>query len=200
VRWRVAAADDIQLPLPGAPVTLVIDDDRHGAVVEQVTPERIDIRPVALHQRLRMARTADGLLEFVSDRGPCRLRGSAALAGERGKVVFTPGAAPQLLLRSERVRAPLEMLIEIDLRGDTVRTRTRNLRAAGVLVAGPLNTEIGELLSYQLHLSTGEVIEGWGRVARITEDGDVALSFEGTISPAHRAALMLAVFEAQRRR
>jgi hypothetical protein len=194
----LASADEIQLPLPGSPVTLVVDDDRHGAVVEDVEGLRLELKPVALPDRMRMTGEADGFLEFVSDSGPCRVHGGAVVTGEGGRVRFEPAGPPQLLLRSDRVRAPVEMAIEIELGGQTLTGQTRDLRAAGVLIGGPLDVAIGDLLRWRLQLAGRPApIEGWGRVARIAEDGDVALNF-ADIDPADRAAIMLAVFEAQR--
>jgi hypothetical protein len=196
----VADADDIRLPLPGAPVTLVVDEDRHGAVVDDVDGGRLELTPVALPDRVRMAGEADGMIEFVSESGPCRMFGHAAVTGEGGRVRFVPSGTPQLLLRGDRVRAMVEMVIELDVGGQTLTGTTRDVRGNGVLVAGPLEAQLGDMLQVRLQLPGREnPVEGWGRVARITESGDVALRLE-EIGADERAALMLAVFEAQRRR
>jgi hypothetical protein len=194
----VASGEEIQLPFPGSPVTLVVDDDRHGAVVEDVEAARLALKPVALPDRMRLTGEADGFLEFVSDGGPCRVYGAAVVTGEGGRVRFDAAGPPQLLLRSDRVRAPVEMVIDIELGGQMLTGQTRDLRAAGVLIGGPLDVALGDLLRWRLHLpGRSEPVDGWGRVARIAEDGDVALSFED-VDPADRAAILLAVFEAQR--
>jgi PilZ domain len=194
----VAPTDEIQLPFVGAPVTLVVEDERHGALIEDIEPPHLAIKPVALADRLRMSGEADGALEFVSESGPCRLLGSAHVTGDGGRVRFTIAGPPQLLLRSERVRAPVEMVIDIELGGELLTGQTRDLRGGGVLIAGPLNVAFGDLLRYLLHLPGREKpIEGWGRVARLAEDGDVALSFTD-IDSDDRAAILLAAFEAQR--
>jgi hypothetical protein len=194
----VAPPDEIPLPFVGAPVTLVVEDERHGALIEDIEPPHLAIKPVALADRLRMSGEADGALEFVSDSGPCRVLGSAHVAGDGGRVRFTIAGPPQLLLRSERVRAPVEMVIDVELGGELLTGQTRDLRGGGVLIAGPLDVAIGDLIRYLLHLPGREKpIEGWGRVARLPEDGDVALSFTD-MDPDDRAAVLLAVFEAQR--
>ena len=195
----MAPPDDIALPFPGAPVTLVVDDDRHGAVIEDVEGLRIDLKPVALPERMRMTGVGDGYLEFVSTHGPCRVLGAASVVGE-GRVRFDAAGPPALLLRSERVRAPVEMIIDVELGGEVLTGQTRDLRGAGVLIAGPLDVALGDMLVYRLHLPGREKpVGGWGRVARIAEDGDVALSFED-MDQDDRAAVLLAVFEAQRGR
>jgi hypothetical protein len=192
----VASAEEIQLPFAGAPVTLVVDDDRHGAVVEDVETRRLHLKPVALPERMRTTGEADGFIEFVSASGPCRIFGAAVVTGRR--VRFDAAGPPQLLLRTERVRAPIEMVIDIDIGGQLLTGQTRDLRGAGVLIAGPLDVALGDLLRYLLHVPGRPApIEGWGRIARIAEDGDVALSFED-MAPADRAAVLLAAFEAQR--
>jgi hypothetical protein len=196
----VAHGDDIPLPFPGSPVTLVVDDERHGAVIEAVEDLRLDLKPVALPERMRLTGVGDGYLEFVSEHGPCRIRGAASVLGQGGRVRFDAAGQPQLLLRSDRVRAPVEMVIDIEIGGQVLTGQTRDMRGAGVLIAGPLEVEIGDLLAYRLHLPGREkTVDGWGRVARIAEDGDVALSF-ADMGPDDRAAMLLAVFEAQRGR
>jgi hypothetical protein len=196
----VARPDDIQLPFPGSPVTLVVDDDRHGAVVEEVEGLRLDIKPVALPERMRVAGVGDGYLEFVSDHGPCRVLGAASVLGDGGRVRFDAAGPPALLLRSDRVRAPVEMIIDVEISGQVLTGQTRDLRGAGVLIAGPLDVTLDDLLAYRLHLpGRDKPVDGWGRVARIAEDGDVALRFQD-MDPDDRAALLLAVFEAQRGR
>jgi PilZ domain-containing protein len=194
----VAPADEIPLPFTGAPVTLVVEDERHGALVEDVDPPHLAIKPVALADRLRMSGEADAVIEFVSDGGPCRLFGTAHVTGEGGRVRFVASGPPQLLLRSERVRAPVEMVIDVELGGELLTGQTRDLRGAGVLIGGPLAVELGDLVRFLLHLPGREKpIDGWGRVARLAADGDVALSFSD-MDPDDRAAILLAVFEAQR--
>jgi hypothetical protein len=196
----VAPPDDIRLPFTGAPVTLVIDDERHGAVIEDIEDLRIDIKPVALPERMRLTGAGDGYLEFVSDHGPCRMLGNASVLGDGGRVRFDATGQPQLLLRSERVRAPVEMVIDVELGGEVLTGQTRDLRGAGVLIAGPLDVALGELVAYRLHVpGREEPVDGWGKVARIADDGDVALNFQD-MSPDDRAAVLLAVFEAQRGR
>jgi hypothetical protein len=196
----VAGGDEIPLPFPGAPVTLVVDDERHGAVVEEVEGLYLELKPAALPDRVRMTGMGDGFIEFVSDRGPCRMLGEVAVLGEGGRVRFDATGTPQLLLRSERVRAPVEMTIDVEVAGEMLTGQTRDMRGAGVLIGGPLAVEPGDMLRYQLHLPGREKpIEGWGRVARIAEDGDAALSFLD-MAPEDRAAVLLAVYEAQRGR
>jgi hypothetical protein len=196
----VAPPDEIRLPFAGSPVTLVVDDERHGAVIEDIEGLRVDLKPVALPERMRLTGVGDGYLEFVSDQGPCRVLGAASVLGDGGRVRFDATGAPQLLLRSERVRAPVEMVIDVELGGEVLTGRTRDMRGAGVLIAGPLDVGLGDMIVYRLHLPGREKpIDGWGRIARIAEDGDVALSFED-MHPEDRAAVLLAVFEAQRGR
>ena len=196
----MANPDHIPLPFVGSPVTLVVDDDRHGGVVEDVEDLKMVLKPVALPERMRMTGVGDGFLEFVSAQGPCRVLGQASVLGEGGRVRFDADGPPALLLRSERVRAPVEMVIDIELGGEILTGTTRDLRGAGVLIAGPVSVELGDLLRYRLHLPGHEKpIDGWGKVARIADDGDVALSFQD-MPQDDLAAVLLAVFEAQRGR
>ena len=63
---------------------------------------------------------------------------------------------------------------------------------------GPLDAQIGDRVRYSVRVpGRRETVEGWARVARVTEEGDVAIQFD-ELDEDDRADVMLAVFQAQR--
>src|SRR4051794_9790901 len=69
--------EDVLLPTVGAPVNLVIDDVRVRAHVVGGAEGRFELAASMVPEPLRLAGTADARIEFVAERGPCRLLGSA---------------------------------------------------------------------------------------------------------------------------
>jgi hypothetical protein len=199
-------SDDEQLlPAPGAPVTLVIDDKRVRARVRSVEATSLELSAEVIQEALQRAGSADGRIEFVADRGPCRLLGTAALArrseaeGVEGRVIrFSHGGSGQLLLRSERVRAPFEVAIGVEIGREARNTRTLDLRRGGALIRGPLKAQVGDRVRYFIEIPGRRApIEGDARVARVTENGDVAIEF-GDMESDEREDLALAIYEALR--
>jgi hypothetical protein len=178
-------------------VTLIVDDGRVRAHVTETTEGKLELEVETAPQSLRNPSGTDARLEFVGERGACRLMGTAVMVAEL-QAVFRHDAAPQLLLRGDRVRAPVEMKIEVEVSpGDVKVGETRDLRANGALIVGPLDLDVGRLVLYALHLpGRDEPIKGQGRVTRIAENGDVAIHF-GDMTFTHQAAIALAVFEAR---
>jgi PilZ domain len=192
-----------ELPHLGEPVSLVVDDARIRARVTVSTQDHVDLGVDGVPSQLRGAPDAVAMLEYVDDRGPCRLLGTATLvAGEDGEplVRFTHEGMAQLLLRRDRVRAPVEVEIEVEVGGETRATRTRDLRGNGALVHGPFEAEPGDLVRYRFRLpGRSTALEGTADVARVNDDGDLAIHFL-ELDAADAADITLAVFEAQRRR
>lgn len=197
------AADETPLPpSPGSPVTFVLDDVRMRAKVETAAGDALVLVLPSAPGALRRPGGTDVRVEFVGERGPCRLLGTATVAlsdaAREQRVRFAQHGAPQLLLRSERVRAPVHMEIKVDVGNQVVTRRTHDLRASGALVPGPLELEVDAELRFGLRIPGRPTpLEGTARVARVTDEGDVALQFL-ELSAADSADLMLAVFEAQR--
>ena len=192
--------DAPQLPRPGLPVTLVLDDLRIRAKVEKASDGGLELRAALAPAPLRRAGGMDGRLEFVGDRGPYRLRGNATIAlsdADDPRVRFTPNGNPQLLTLSEKVRAPVELEIEVDAGAGPIKRRTRDLRGNGALVSGPLDLELDANVAYSLRLP-GRIspIEGNAEVARITQEGDVALHLL-ELGEEDYDDILLAVFEIQ---
>jgi PilZ domain len=204
----VAADDEPLLPASGAPVTLVIESDRVRARVIGADTGRLDLSAERVPEVLQRAGTIDGRIEFVADRGPCRLIGTARLIPRseaeedvrfEGLLVrFSHESAGQLLLRSEKVRAPFEVEIGVEVGDEARTTRTLNMRGGGALIRGPLKASIGDRVRYFIFIpGRAQAIEGDATVARITEDGDVAIQF-GDMGLGEREDILLAVFEALR--
>jgi PilZ domain len=192
-----------ELPHPGEPVSIVVDDARIRAQVTVSTQDHMDLAVDGVPPQLRGVPEAVAMVEYVDDRGPCRLLGAAMMVpGEDGDplVRFVHEGMTQLLLRSDRVRAPVEMEIELAVRGELRATRTRDLRGNGALVRGPFEAKPSDRVHYRLWLpDRAAPIEGAADVARVTEDGDLAIHFL-ELHPADAADITLAVFEKQRRR
>ena len=186
-------------PRPGLPVTLVLDPLRVRARVEQVD-SAIELSLAMTPAALRRPGGLDTTIEFVGERGPSRLRGTATMtaADPEPRVRFEPHGDPQLLLLSDKVRAPVEMDIEVDHGAGAVKRRTRDMRGNGALVAGPLSVEVGVEVGYRLRLPGREAwVEGRAQVARLTDDGDVALHLLELGEEDHDD-ILLATLEAQR--
>jgi hypothetical protein len=186
------------------PVTLVLDELRMRAKVEPRGDASLDLVVPATPARVRRPGGADVLIEFVSEQGPCRLLGTATVAlsdaSDEPRVRFTPAGPVRLLLRSERVRATVEMEIEVDAGLGAVKRRTRDLRGGGALVSGPLDLEADAEVRYLLRLPARIApVEGAGRVARVTAEGDVAIQFVD-LGDEDRDDILLAAFEARRSR
>ena len=197
-------SDDL-LPLPKSPVSLVVDDDRVRARVVELGAGRLDLTAAVAPTALQRAGTTDGRLEFVTERGPCRLLGTATLQPRSDfddtrelRIRFTHDRPGQLLLQRDRVRAAIEVAIDVQIGGARLTTQTLDLRGGGALLRGPLEAQVGDLVRFVVNIPGRQVpIEGDARVARVTETGDVAIHF-GQLTEAEREDLMLAVFEAQR--
>jgi hypothetical protein len=193
------------LPFEGSSVSLVVDDDRVRARVVERGAGQIDLTAPVAPAALQRAGTADGRLEFVAERGPCRLLGAATLLPRSDfddtttlRVRFTHDRPGQLLLQRERVRATFEVAIDVQVAGAQRTTQTLDLRGGGALLRGPLEATVGDLVRFVVNIPGRQVpIEGDARVARVTDEGDVAIHF-GQLTETERDDLMLAVFEAQR--
>jgi hypothetical protein len=186
-------------------VSLVIDDDRVRARVVELGAGQLDLTAAVAPAALQRAGTADGRIEFVSDRGPCRLLGTATLQRRSDfddsrelRIRFTHDRPGQLLLQRDRVRAEMEVAIDVQIGDARLTTQTLDLRGGGALLRGPVEAQVGDLIRYVVNIPGRQVpIEGDARVARVTETGDVAIHF-GQLTETEREDLMLAVFEAQR--
>ena len=180
-------------------MTLVLDPLRVRARVERVD-SALELSLAVAPAPLRRPGGMDTTIEFVGERGPSRLRGTATMtAGDpEPRVRFEPQGNPQLLLLSDKVRAPVELDIEVDYGAGAVKRRTRDMRGNGALVAGPLNVSSGDEVGYRLRLpGREEWVEGRAEVARLTDDGDVALHLLELGEEDHDD-ILLATLEAQR--
>src|SRR3954466_7839037 len=152
---------------------MVVEDLRLRAKVERETDGALELSVPLAPAHLRRPGGQDVRIEFVGERGPCRVLGTATVtlsdAAEDPRVRFAPQGAPQPLLLSEKVRAPVEMEIEVDAGAGAIKRRTRDLRGNGALVSGPLDLELEAEVAYRLKLP-GRVnaVEGTAEVARIT--------------------------------
>src|SRR3954470_8060175 len=155
---------------------MVVDDLRLRAKVERETDGALELSVPLAPAHLRRPGGQDVQIEFVGERGPWRVLGTATVtlsdAAEDPRVRFAPQGAPQLLLLSERVRAPVRMEIEVDAGAGAVKRRTRDVRGNGALVSGPLDVQVEATVGYLLRLP-GRIqpVEGSAVVARITAEG-----------------------------
>src|SRR3954470_8695907 len=155
---------------------MVVDDLRLRAKVESGDDGGLELSVPLAPAHLRRPGGQDVRIEFVGERGPYRLLGMATVtlsdAARDPRVRFAPQGNPQLLTLSEKVRAPVEMEIEVDAGAGPVKRRTRDLRGNGALVSGPLDLELDAKVAYRLRLP-GRLnpVGGTAEVARITADG-----------------------------
>ena len=185
-------------------MTLVVEQQRVRARVIVDEPQRLLLSAEVVPEQLQRAGTLDCRIEYVADSGPCRLPGSATMVprseaqGVSGLALrFDHDGSGRLLLRSERVRAPFQVEIGVEIGTEARTTRTLDLRGGGALIRGPLKADLGDLVRYFIIIpGRREPIEGDARVARITETGDVAIEF-GELNLGEREDILLAVFEAR---
>jgi hypothetical protein len=200
----MAGPDAPLLPLAGAPITLVVEEHRMRARVIVDEPKRLLLSAEVVPDQLARAGTLDCRIEYVVEEGPCRLLGTATMVPRSEAedasglaVRFVHDGSGRLLLRSERVRAPFKVEIGVEIGHEARTTRTLDMRGGGALIRGPLKVGVGDLVRYFIVIpGRREAIEGDARVARITEDGDVAIEF-GELNLGEREDILLAVFEAR---
>ena len=200
---RSATPMEDLLPCAGEHVQLVFGEMRLGAHVHATPPGRLELALGFAPIDLRRSAGRSAQVHMVHESGVFRVLGRLrmlAAHGDNGVLAeLTYAGTPQLLLRREHVRAPLCAPIDLDLPRGTVHTRTLNVSAAGLLVAGPVDARVGDLVPVSFRLPGARTaVAGIAKVVRRTVDGHVGVALLD-VSPDDQARLTLAVFDERRR-
>ena len=191
------------LPHVGEHVHVLAGDRRIEATVHAAPVGRLELVVDAVPFNVRRSADVAAQVHASTETGVCRLLGrlrmlSGHLADGGVLVELTYAGTPQLMLRREHVRAELSVPIEFELASGVVRTNTINVSAGGLLVCGPVDVELDELVTVSFRLpGQRRAVRGKAWIVRVTPEGDVGIAL--AVPAADRARLTLAVFEERRR-
>jgi hypothetical protein len=190
------------LPALAADVHLLLGDMRVDARVHAAPPGRLELWLPAAPITLRRSSGLAAQLHSSHETGVVRLLGRLRMLSghtDGGVLVeFTYAGTPQLLLRREHVRAELSAPIDVEGNGWVKRTKTLNVSAGGLLVLGPLDVALNDIVRVSFRLPGARAgVHGLARVAHVTTEGNVGIALLD-VSPTDQARLTLAVFEQRR--
>jgi hypothetical protein len=187
---------DVILTLPGR--------ERYGARVTRVTDGEV-VLVLMLDARgpLTPGALVEMVLEYPAPRGLVRLEGHGTVATS-DLVRFRLDGAADVVQRRDFVRVRVVRRLRLarvqadDSLGEWFETLTANLSGNGLLAAGPEDLEIGQAVCFHVVPVEGEPpIEGRGRVARVTDDGQRGIAIEQLDTDARRR-LVRFIFECER--
>jgi len=191
------------LPCTGEHVHVLLGDALVEATVHAAPVGRLELALGAVPLNVRRSADVAAQVHWSTETGVCRLLGRLRMLWghlDNGGVLveLTYAGTPQLLLRREHVRAELSVPIEFELASGTVRTRTINVSAGGLLVCGPIDVAEDQLVEVSFRLpGQRSAVRGVAWVMHITPDGDVGIAL--AVPAADQARLTLAVFDERRR-
>jgi hypothetical protein len=178
---------------------------RHGrwtARVEAVLPDRL---VVAAYARVPAA-TWGGLSGVPADvtittpRGLVHAPGLVLAADRAGVIEIALNAEPRVDQRRDHVRVPSRLPGLVAPRDGSLpplHTFTLDVSGGGVLIAGAAPADVGAPVEVTIKLPGSDPLRTDGRIARRTDEGHVALVFDGIAEP-DREALVRWIFERQR--
>lgn len=141
-----------------------------------------------------------GIIEATGPRGLTRLVGTLRQEGRQvdaARLDFDQG--PEVIQRRQFVRIDTTTTVMLTREDGTKhKTYTLNLSGAGLLLGGPEDLEMDELVRVDIDVGEGETpIHAGGRVVRATRDGHRGVRIE-MIEEGDRERLIRFVFERQR--
>ena len=141
-----------------------------------------------------------GIIEAAGPRGLTRLVGTLTQHGrevDAARLEFDQG--PEVIQRRQFVRIETTTAVELTREnGDKVKTFTLNLSGAGLLLGGPADLQMDELVKVDIEVGEEEPsIHARGRVVRETKEGNKGVRIE-MIEEGDRERLIHFVFERQR--
>jgi hypothetical protein len=199
-QWPAAIAR----PSVGDAVRIVVDDEPTEAFADEIAETHLDLLAAdsAVPARIRRNGASAVLVEYVAAEDVWRLIGDLACHRQEaaGTILrFTYSSSAQKLLRREFVRADISAGVRLWLPdGERIETRTLDVSGGGIRVRGTIKASGEDGIKLVLALSGRPAIRATAQVVRETDEGDTGLRFT-KISDDDRTALMLAVFDAQRR-
>jgi c-di-GMP-binding flagellar brake protein YcgR len=178
--------------------------DGHGrwtARVEAVDETRVVVAALArLPTDHAVLSGAQARLAVATPRGIVNVTGIVLAADRSGLLEVELNGEPQVDQRRHHVRVPARVPGLVGPRDSSqpaLHTFTIDVSGGGVLVAGAGPVEPGAPVAVTVKLPDREPLTSDGRIARVTDDGHVALSFDG-IADEQREALVRWIFERQR--
>jgi hypothetical protein len=187
----------------GQSVRLVLDG--HGAWtarVEAVDGNRLAVAALArLPQDQAVLSGAQARLAIATPRGLVNVAGVVLAADRSGLLEVDLNGEPQVDQRRHHVRVPARvpgLVGPRDRSHPALHTFTLDVSGGGVLIAGAGPLESGTPIAVTIKLPDRDPLVSDGRIARITDDGYVGLTFEG-IGEDQREELVRWIFEQQRR-
>jgi hypothetical protein len=178
--------------------------DGHGkwtARVEMIDGTRVAVASLArLPSDHAVLSGAQARLAVMTPRGVVHITGVVLSVDRSGLLEVELNAEPQVDQRRHHVRVPARVPGLVGPRDDSAQplhTFTLDVSGGGLLIAGAGPVEAGSPVAVTVKLPESEPLTSDGRVARITEDGHVALRFE-SIADEQREALVRWIFEQQR--
>jgi hypothetical protein len=176
--------------LPGmdARVEELSDDHAIVGLFKEPEPSLQDIGPI------------QGIIEATGPRGLTRLVGTLRQHGrevDAARLDFDKG--PEVIQRRQFVRIEATTTVTLTRAdGSKASTYTLNLSGAGLLLGGPPDLEMDELVKLDIEVGGDEVpIHARGRVVRETREGHKGVRIE-MIEEGDRERLIHFVFERQR--
>lgn len=176
------------LPKLGARIQSIDDDHAIVGLLKEPQPPLQDIGPI------------QGIIEATGPRGITRLVGTLKQHGrevDAARLDFDQG--PEVIQRRQFVRIDAATSVTVTRTdGRTDKTVTVNLSGAGLLLSGPADLQMNELLKLDIDVGEEEpVVHARGRVVRETGVNGKGVRFE-MIEEGDRERLIHFVFERQR--
>jgi PilZ domain len=176
------------LPPMGARIQSIDDDHAVVRLMKEPEPPLQDIGPI------------QGIIEAIGPRGITRLIGTLKQHGDEVNAAWLDfDQGPEVIQRRQFVRIDTTTSVTVTRsngRRDT--TVTVNLSGAGVLLSGPADLQMDELLKLDIDVGEEEpVVHARGRVVRETGVNGKGVRFE-MIEEGDRERLIHFVFERQR--
>lgn len=175
--------------LPGIDARIEELSDGHAIVglFKAPEPPLEDIGPI------------QGIIEAVGPRGLTRLVGTLRQKDreiDAARLDFDQG--PEVIQRRQFVRIDATTTVTLTRAdGSAHKTYTLNLSGAGLLLGGPEDLDMDELVKVDIDVSGEAPIHARGRVVRVTQDGYRGVRIE-MIEEGDRERLIHFVFERQR--
>src|SRR5215208_6382526 len=176
------------LPAMDARIEEISESEAIVGLFKEPEPPLKDIGPI------------QGIIEASGPRGLTRLVGTLTQRGrevDAARLEFDQG--PEVIQRRQFVRIETTTTVSLTREnGDIAKTFTLNLSGAGLLLGGPADLQMDELLKLDIDVGDEDPpIHARGRVVRETAEGNKGVRIE-MIEEGDRERLIHFVFERQR--
>lgn len=199
-RKRDEPGGAVALPEVSTDAMLVTPDGgRIRARVLESCPDLLSVAIMVPIRPLTPSQLETLVLEFAGPRGRVRLQGTFESVERDVLHMHSPRSVEVLQQRDYvRIEAARPVVVYAGAAGGQVQSFTVDISGGGLLLAGPDNLAVGDLVSFSLSIETGQPpIAGKGRIVRVDVRGRRAIRFE-EISDLDRRRLVRFIFECQR--